>query len=176
MNFQGDWHHSVETMPTGPRPHLMRTMLIANLAVDQRLHRLTTRRHKYKRGPNTKLETRCVFYNRIASAVKNQVRTTRLYKIRWISKLAFGPLLYLLRRVVSQVRQWDNRLFLYKWTHMPRKIILLYVLSYYVKVVSCSGTRVRRKTNAVLFLPTTLTFWPGSARSLLSRSQRCCQR
>ena len=32
----GDWHHSAETMPTGSRPHMMRVMLISNLAVDQR--------------------------------------------------------------------------------------------------------------------------------------------
>ena len=32
-----DWHHNVETMPTGPQANLMRTMLIENLAVDQRI-------------------------------------------------------------------------------------------------------------------------------------------
>ena len=36
LHLAEDWHHSVETMPTGSRPHLMRTMLIANIAVDQR--------------------------------------------------------------------------------------------------------------------------------------------
>ena len=36
LPLAGDWHHSVEDMPTGSRPHLMRCMLIANLAVDQR--------------------------------------------------------------------------------------------------------------------------------------------
>ena len=36
LHLAGDWHHSTETMPTGSKPHLMRTMLLANLAVDQR--------------------------------------------------------------------------------------------------------------------------------------------
>ena len=42
LHLAGDWHYSVEAMPTGPRPHLMRTMLIANLAVDQRFANGTT--------------------------------------------------------------------------------------------------------------------------------------
>ena len=42
LHLAGDWHHSVETMPTGSRPHLMRCMLIANLAVDQRFANGTT--------------------------------------------------------------------------------------------------------------------------------------
>ena len=42
LHLAGDWHHSVETLPTGPRPHLMRTMLISNLAVDQRFANGTT--------------------------------------------------------------------------------------------------------------------------------------
>ena len=42
LHLAGDWHYSVETAPTGPRPHLMRTMLIANLAVDQRFANGTT--------------------------------------------------------------------------------------------------------------------------------------
>ena len=42
LHLAGDWHYSVETVPTGPRPHLMRTMLIANLAVDQRFANGTT--------------------------------------------------------------------------------------------------------------------------------------
>ena len=108
LHLAGDWHHSVETLPTGPRPHLMRCMLIANLAVDQRFANGTT-------GSFCKM----------------------------------GP--------------YDTL------------IIVVYVLSFNAKVVSCSGTRVRQKTSAVLFLPTTLTFWPGSARSLPSRSERCCQ-
>ena len=33
-------HYSVETMPTGSRPHTMRCMLIANLAVDQRFAKI----------------------------------------------------------------------------------------------------------------------------------------
>ena len=36
LHLAGDWHHSAETMPTGSRPHMMRVMLISNLAVDQR--------------------------------------------------------------------------------------------------------------------------------------------
>ena len=33
----GDWHHAMETKaPSGSRPHLMRVMLIQNVAVDQR--------------------------------------------------------------------------------------------------------------------------------------------
>ena len=31
----GDWHYASETMPLGPKPHMMRVMLISNLAVDQ---------------------------------------------------------------------------------------------------------------------------------------------
>ena len=42
LHLAGDWHFSVETMPTGSRPHLMRCMLIANLAVDQRFANGTT--------------------------------------------------------------------------------------------------------------------------------------
>ena len=44
LHLAGDWHHSVEDMPTGRRPHLMRCMLIANLAVDQRFANGTTGR------------------------------------------------------------------------------------------------------------------------------------
>ena len=36
LHLAGDWHHSAETMPPGSRPHMMRVMLISNLAVDQR--------------------------------------------------------------------------------------------------------------------------------------------
>ena len=33
----GDWHHAMENKPvSGPRPHMMRVMLIQNVAVDQR--------------------------------------------------------------------------------------------------------------------------------------------
>ena len=42
LHLAGDWHYSAETMPTGSRPHLMRSMLIANLAVDQRFANGTT--------------------------------------------------------------------------------------------------------------------------------------
>jgi hypothetical protein len=36
LHLAGDWHGDLETMALPPRPHLMRCMLIANLAVDQR--------------------------------------------------------------------------------------------------------------------------------------------
>ena len=42
LHLAGDWHHSVETVPTGSRPHLMRCMLISNLAVEQRFANGTT--------------------------------------------------------------------------------------------------------------------------------------
>ena len=32
----GDWHHNFETLPQCVRPHLMRVMLVSNLATDQR--------------------------------------------------------------------------------------------------------------------------------------------
>ena len=32
----GDWHHTFETLPQCVRPHLMRVMLVSNLATDQR--------------------------------------------------------------------------------------------------------------------------------------------
>ena len=35
LHLAGDWHVGSETMPLGARPHLMRCMLISNLAVDQ---------------------------------------------------------------------------------------------------------------------------------------------
>ena len=35
LQLAGDWHHSTETIPLGPKPHMMRCMLISNLAVDQ---------------------------------------------------------------------------------------------------------------------------------------------
>ena len=44
LHLAGDWHHSVENMPTGSRVHLMRCMLNANLAVDQRFANGTTGR------------------------------------------------------------------------------------------------------------------------------------
>ena len=36
LHLAGDWHYASETMPLGNRPHMMRVMLISNLAVDQR--------------------------------------------------------------------------------------------------------------------------------------------
>ena len=36
LHLAGDFHVGSEVMPFGPRPHMMRVMLISNLAVDQR--------------------------------------------------------------------------------------------------------------------------------------------
>ena len=36
LHLAGDWHVASETMPPRARPHMMRCMLISNLAVDQR--------------------------------------------------------------------------------------------------------------------------------------------
>ena len=36
LHVAGDWHHAFETIPHGVNPHLMRAMLVQNLAVDQR--------------------------------------------------------------------------------------------------------------------------------------------
>ena len=36
LHLAGDWHVDLETKPLPPRPHMMRVMLISNLAVDQR--------------------------------------------------------------------------------------------------------------------------------------------
>ena len=36
LQLAGDWHAASEIVPTGSQPHLMRVMLVANLAVDQR--------------------------------------------------------------------------------------------------------------------------------------------
>ena len=43
LQLAGDWHPSMETMPLPARPHMMRVMLVSNLAVDQRA-RLSSRR------------------------------------------------------------------------------------------------------------------------------------
>ena len=34
LHLAGDWHYNSETMPLGAKPHMMRCMLISNLAVD----------------------------------------------------------------------------------------------------------------------------------------------
>ena len=36
LHLAGDWHPDSETKPPSSRPHMMRTMLVSNLAVDQR--------------------------------------------------------------------------------------------------------------------------------------------
>ena len=36
LHLAGDWHVGSETMPLGASSHMMRVMLISNLAVDQR--------------------------------------------------------------------------------------------------------------------------------------------
>jgi hypothetical protein len=36
LHVAGDWHSSLETVPTATRPHMMRCMLVQNLALDQR--------------------------------------------------------------------------------------------------------------------------------------------
>ncbi len=36
LHLAGDFHGDLETMPLPPRPHLMRCMLVSNVAVDQR--------------------------------------------------------------------------------------------------------------------------------------------
>ena len=36
LHLAGDWHAASETAPVAGRPHLMRVMLVSNLAVDQR--------------------------------------------------------------------------------------------------------------------------------------------
>ena len=36
LHLAGDWHHSMETMQSGPKPHMMRVMIVANIAVDER--------------------------------------------------------------------------------------------------------------------------------------------
>ena len=35
LHLAGDWHVGCETMPLGASSHMMRVMLISNLAVDQ---------------------------------------------------------------------------------------------------------------------------------------------
>ena len=34
LHLAGDWHYTMETVARGPKPHLMRVMLISNIAVD----------------------------------------------------------------------------------------------------------------------------------------------
>ena len=36
LHLAGDWHYTMETVARGPKPHLMRVMLISNIAVDER--------------------------------------------------------------------------------------------------------------------------------------------
>ena len=36
LHLAGDWHYTMETAARGPKPHLMRVMLISNIAVDER--------------------------------------------------------------------------------------------------------------------------------------------
>ena len=36
LHLAGDFHADLETVPLPPRPHMMRAMMIANLAVNQR--------------------------------------------------------------------------------------------------------------------------------------------
>ena len=36
LHLAGDWHHSMETMQRGPKPHLMRVMIVSNIAVNER--------------------------------------------------------------------------------------------------------------------------------------------
>ena len=36
LHLAGDWHYSMETKQRGPKPHLMRVMMVSNIAVNER--------------------------------------------------------------------------------------------------------------------------------------------
>ena len=58
LHLAGDWHHSVDNLPTGIRPHLMRCMPIANLAVDQRFANGTAGRLLHRHPGSTEHKRR----------------------------------------------------------------------------------------------------------------------